>query len=480
MSSPTDLHDRFCRAFEENWDRPLLLNPLDGRSWTYGDVLRRAAWTASWLDDHAGPPGGPVPLAPANGPIVPILYLGILLSGRTALAIDPGRGSRDLDEMLEAAPEAPLWTDVPALLERDDVVDLRGFEPGTADADPARTALREVDVEAPFLVTFTSGTTGVPKGVVHSLGNLVHASLGFGERFGFGPEDTFFHALPMAYMAGILNAFLLPAVHGSRIAVAPRFQASEAPRALDLAAKAEAGVLWFTPTMLALLSRLGKGPYAGGDAVGLVATAPLPAELQRGFEAEFGIPLFETYGLSETLFVSAEHPGHAGNGTGVGPPLEAVDVDLGDDGEVVVRTPWMFEGYLGESRSPVEEGAFPTGDLGRWNDDVLEILGRKKDLIIRGGVNIGPSRIEDLVREVDGVLDAGVVGQPDEILGERIVCAVVLDGGPELTRAIQRRVLEELGEAHRLDEVVRVEQLPRDEAGTLDRRELKERLEGSD
>lgn len=464
--------------FDENWNDPLLVEPEEDRQWTYGDVLCRAAGFDSWLRSHGFGDGEPVYFAPSNGSLPLAVYLGSFLSGRTVHAIDPSRGEQDIDQMLSIAGGEKLLTDATSVQERDGTVQLTSFGASDISKEDALELVENGDPSTPFLVTFTSGTTGTPKGVVHSFENLVHASVRFGDRFDFGPSDVFYHTLPMGYMAGILNGLLLPMVHGSTITVGPRMSATTAPSFFDTASSTNVNVFWFTPTMLKMLSKMCSGPYDGSTSpIGCVATEPLPETLQSEFESEFDIKLYETYGLSETLFITTEYPEYPDNGEGVGPVLPDVELTVERDGEVSVTSPWTFLGYVDQSEGSTQNHTVHTGDVGEIRGETLHITGRKKNLIVRNGINISPDRIEDVLEENDQIDEAAVVGRTDDDLGEQVIGIVsTVDSLDQ--KQVQQRVIQQLGSDHRLDRLIEVPSLPTTEEGTLDHEKIDQILKG--
>lgn len=479
MFRKIDVCDLLETVFDDQWDEPLLRELQAAREWTYGDVLRRAVRFDSWLQEKGIGSGEPIRFAPANGSLPLVVYLGAFLSGRVVYAVDSSRGEQDISEMFQIASGEHLLTDVPALQERADALALPSFEAAGVSKEVSLDALRSADPAAPLLTTFTSGTTGVPKGVVHSFGNLVRASICFGERFDFGPSHTFYHTLPMGYMAGILNGLILPMVHGSTIAIGLRISITTAPGFFDRAEEAGANVFWLTPTMLRMLCRLCAGPYEGArSAIGCVATEPLPNALQDQFESEFDVELYETYGLSETLFITTEYPGHPKNGVGVGPVLPEVDLHIHGDGEIAVSAPWLFLGYAGRNPQSTREDTYCTGDIGELRDDTLVITGRKKDLIVRNGINVSPARIEDVLSGHEGVTDVAVFGQSRQGGGEKIIGIVALDDDTVSEKQLQQRVIQRLGSDHRLDELVVSSSLPRTTEGELDYEGIHALLDG--
>lgn len=469
MKDNFDASKHVVKIFSQHWDVPLLVEPHQDRCWQYGEVLKRAIAVDDWLRTEGYACGEPIRIAPTNSSIPLTIYLGALLSGRIVYAIDPSRGEQDISEMLAIADGERLLTDNTSLISRDEAVKLRSIEPSETTKSEALNKLSGVNTSDPFLVTFTSGTTGTPKGVLHSFDNLVRASLRFGERFSFSTEDTFYHTLPMGYMAGILNALLLPMCHGSTITIGKRTSAATAAEFFEPAKETGVNVFWLTPTILRMLLQLHSGPYDREKSViGCVATEPLPTQLQQEFESEFEINLYETYGLSETLFITTEFPNQSGNRDGVGPALPEMDLQIGEDGEILVSTPWMFLDYINRDGNIDDGHTYHTGDVGEVRDGTVYITGRKKDLIVRNGINISPVRIEDVLSTFDSVSRAEVFGDDSDDVGERVIAAVEIKEGNIGNQTLEQRVVTELGADHRPDKIVKFEEFPKTDHRDID------------
>jgi len=253
--------------------------------------------------------------------------------------------------------------------------------------------------------------------------------------------------------------------------------ATTAPSFFDTASSTNVNVFWFTPTMLKMLSKMCSGPYDGSTSpIGCVATEPLSATLQSEFESEFDIKLYETYGLSETLFITTEYPGYPDNGEGVGPALPDVELNVERDGEVSVTSPWTFLGYIDQSEVSTQNHTFHTGDAGEIRGETLHITGRKKNLIVRNGINISPERIEDVLEESEQIDEAVVVGRTDDDLGEKVIGVVSAVNSLD-RKQVQQRVIQQLGSDHRLDRLIEVSSLPTTEEGTLDHEKIDHILE---
>ena len=469
MKTEFDGSRHVAKVFSQYWDTPLLIEPHQSQSLEYGEVLKLAIALDDWLLSEGYGVGEPIQIAPTNSSIPLTVYIGALLSDRLVYAIDPSRGEQDISEMLDIADGERLLTDDPSLLDREDAIQLRPIEPVDMEKSEAVNKLTEANSSDPFLVTFTSGTTGTPKGVLHNFDNFVHASLRFGERFDFSPSDTFYHTLPMGYMAGILNALILPLCHGSKIVIGKRTSAATAAQFFEPTAEAGVNVFWLTPTILRMLLQLCSGPYDGADsAVGCVATEPLPTDLQEEFEAEFEIDLYETYGLSETLFITTEYPEDGGDRIGVGPTLDDVELKIEADGELLVDAPWLFLNYVNRDGTMKEGHTYRTGDIGEVRDGTVYITGRKKNLIVRNGINISPTRIEEVLLTFSSVSGAAVFGRETDNVGEQVIAVVEADAESIRKQTLQQEIVDELGTDHRPDDIVLVDDLPRTDDDSVD------------
>lgn len=351
--------------------------------------------------------------------------------GQTGTLCFPGAG--------EWAPgtDVPTWSLADAAAESGRLPDFGGGDP-----------------EDLLSITFTSGSTGRPKAVVHRAISLLECAALFNEAVGFDCHTRLYHVFPMAYMAGFLNMLLGPFMAGASVVLGRAFDARMTLSFWTAPIRFHVNALWASPTVLSALLRTDRGSQ-GSDycrrniARICVGTAPLPARLKQDFEARFGTELLESYGLSETLFVTTNRPGVSRPMGSVGNAFPGIALTIVDDngnevpadheGEIRIRTPFLMAGYLNyETRrlDPLDAAEwFSSGDIGRLSPSGdLSITGRKKDLIIRGGLNISPREVEDVLLEHPAVERAAVVGTPHEFYGEEVVAAVQCKQGHSLSR----------------------------------------------
>lgn len=456
----------------ENSERLFLIDALGERRFSYGEFHRHVCHFASLLEEYGVERGDRVVLLLPNSAELAMLYFACLYRQAVAVPVNPASHAREVGVAIASAqPRLVVLSPSTAALQAQ-CGELRSayvMPPGETASEGGRTTwtLQDATGELPpvpalaeedlFAITFTSGTTGLPKGVCHTVGSLFGAAVAFNGAHGFDGDSRFFHTLPMTYMAGFLNTLLCPFLAGGSVVVAPAFNAPLALRYWELAARYEANTLWLVPTIAMTLLQLDRGEVGAclcreKIRTACIGTAPLPAKLKRGFEHRYGIALQESYGLSETLFVASnttERPFQPGS---VGPLLDGVTVvaldedgaplPIESEGELSIRAPWHFQGYFdpqtGKPDAASRQPWFRSGDVGYLDaQGYLFITGRKKDLIIRGGVNLSPHSIESVLEEHSAITQSAVVGVPHEFYGEEVVAFVKLAAGASLAACEQ-------------------------------------------
>jgi long-chain acyl-CoA synthetase len=290
------------------------------------------------------------------------------------------------------------------------------------------------------LLVYTSGSTGKPKGVMLSHGNLLAQAEQIVQHMGVNHDDHCLLILPLFHCNAILVSVLAPMLVGAQTTVMGRFS----PRPfLHLIETVRPTYFSAVPAIYAMLAALPEDvvPDTSSLRMAICGAAPVSQELLTMSGRRFGFVMVEGYGLTEGTCCSACNPvdGVRKLGT-VGPALagqriaimsaEDEILPVGERGEVVISGPTVMQGYLGkpeETATTIRDGWLHTGDVGRLDEDgYLTLVDRIKDMIIRGGENLYPKEIESTLHEVDGVLEAAVVGRPDPVLGEVPVAFVAL------------------------------------------------------
>ncbi len=240
----------------------------------------------------------------------------------------------------------------------------------------------------------------------------------------------------MAYMAGILNSFFSPLMAGASIVEGPMFSPAGLLDFLDRPLKTGVNTLSVTPTIASALCRISKMTSARDELRSKVrqvqcTSSPIPRALQEEFLKTFGIPLQNCYGMTELGGpLTFQNKEDAGNLQDWGVALDGLEISLrGEAGQDLwIKSPFTMLGYLQDGRltSPLDgEGFLDTGDLALQKGQKIQISGRKKDIIIRGGVNISPARVEGVLKGMEGVDEVAVIGVPHPFWGEAIVACVI-------------------------------------------------------
>ncbi|MEV6767256.1 AMP-binding protein [Nocardia sp. NPDC051030] len=346
-----------------------------------------------------------------------------------------------------------------------------------------------VEAELALLI-YTSGTTGKPKGVMLDHANLL-AMLELADGFlGFDERDHTLLILPLFHVNGIVVSVLAPLRAGGRITIHGRFEPHTFLRTLETVRPTYfSGV----PTIFAMLAALPPEVTADTSSVRLAicGAAPASAELLTGFEARFGIKICEGYGLSETTCaVTLNPPLGIGKAGTVGLPFpgqrvailgpDDVPVPPGELGEIAVAGPNVMRGYLNrpeETAQALRGGWLHTGDIGRFDEDgYLIVAGRIKDMIIRGGENIYPKEIEDVLSGHPAVYEAAVVGAPDPKYGEIPIAFVVLNqDAPATADELSAWCASRLAKYKRPVHIGLLDALPHNAIGKVDKLALRAR-----
>ncbi|MGW7421559.1 long-chain-fatty-acid--CoA ligase [Streptomyces sp. NPDC054813] len=437
-------------------DRPVLR--LGDATLSYRMLDRRSAWTAGLLRDHGVRPGDRVAIMLPNVPEFALVYYGVLRAGGIVVPMNPLLKSREVAHHLgdsdarllfawhdfaDEAHAGARQADAEAVVVGPDSFD------ELPDSAPPSAAMADRHDDDTAVVLYTSGTTGQPKGA-----ELTHANLAGNchivatELLGLTAEDVIFGGLPLFHAFGQTCTLNAAVASGACLTLLPRFDAAQT---LEIVEKHGVTVFAGVPTVYSRLVREpGKEVYdVSRLRVCLAGGAELPVQVQLDFRTAFGCAVLEGYGLSETSPVVAANTLRAGPRPGsVGVPIPGVEVRVvdadngrevprGEAGEIAVRGPNVMKGYWGrpaETAAVIRDGWFRTGDLGRLDQDgYLWIVGRQKDVIIRGGYNVYPREIEGVLYEHPAVADAAVIGIPSPDLGEEVGAAVVLRPGARTT-----------------------------------------------
>jgi long-chain acyl-CoA synthetase len=446
---------------------------------TYAQLDAAASQVAAGLAARGIGPGDNVALSCPNVPYFPVVYYGILKAGATVVPLNVLLTEREIAYHLEdsaakayfcfeGTAELPLGQAGLAACRRTagcaHFVLLTADPAATSPAPDAET-LAEFTHHQPAtfssaatsetgtaVILYTSGTTGQPKGAELTHSNMVQNALLANRLFGLHPHDVHLVTLPLFHSFGQTVQMNAGLATGATLVLLPRFDAGQA---LALMEREQVTFFAGVPTMYHALLHCEDAPDIAAIAarlrVAVSGGAALPAELMRRFEERFGVAILEGYGLSETspvaTFNRVDRPRRPGS---VGLPVWGVQVKIiaddggeaaeGEPGEIAIRGHNVMKGYFRRPSATAEamdsRGWFRTGDVGiRDADGYLYIVDRKKDMIIRGGFNVYPRELEEVLLTHPAVSLAAVVGVPHPSHGEEVKAFVVCVPGAGLTEA---------------------------------------------
>jgi long-chain acyl-CoA synthetase len=442
-------------------EKTFLINEADARRWTYkqfDDAVNRAA---NLLSARGVGKGDVVSLLMPNGAEYVIAYFACFKLGALAgpvnsllkpeeIAYVVGHSeartllfNTEFRESVEAArAQLPLLEN---LIEFDDESITGEFSDEPAGSWSDRALTKDDDA----IIIYTSGTTGKPKGCLLTHGNLTANARQIATWLNFTETDRLLTVMPLFHMNAVSVTTLSALYAGGSTVVSPRFSAS---KHWQIVSDYQVTSFGSVATMLSML--LAKCPNGVPEGLktdqlrfAMCGSAPVPAEVMRRFEETFNCPVVEGYGLSESTCRSTFNPADARRRAGscghaIGNEMKVFDeedreVEDGTPGEIVMRGENIFKGYFKNEDATARafrNGWFHTGDVGyRDGEGFFFIVDRKSDMIIRGGENIYPREIDELLYKHPSVAIAATIGVPDELYGEEVAAFVVLKEGASAT-----------------------------------------------
>jgi acyl-CoA synthetase (AMP-forming)/AMP-acid ligase II len=455
-------------------DRIALTDATTGASVTYATLAERAERVSALLAERGFGPGDVLALRAPNVPPWAGVALGAMAAGGAVTGVMPSCTPAELARQLDDA-GASLLVTAPGLPGVADVDTIEIGEPLLAARGPAPR--RAADADALALLPYSSGTTGLPKGVMLTHRNLVTAVRQTSAGLRLGPGDVVLALAPFAHVMGSVITLGTALAGGARLVTMPRFE----PEAFLAAVEGHrVNVLIVPPPVMGLLARDPRVDAYDLSSVDLIGCggAPLGADLQSAVAHRFPhAAVGQGWGMTETTGIATVPdrergtvPGSAGR---IAPDTE---LRVAADGELLVRGPQTMAGYLGRPDATAElidaDGWVHTGDLGRIDaDGNVFVVDRMKELIKVNAFQVAPAELEALLGTHPAVADCAVVGRPDERRGEVPVALVVARAeadGDELMAWTAERVAPH----KRLHDVTFVDSLPRTPSGKLLRRLL--------
>ncbi|MFT3971978.1 MAG: malonyl-CoA synthase [Amaricoccus sp.] len=473
----------------------IFLETDDGTRMTFAELLDRAGRIASLLVASGVQPGDRVAVQVEKSVGGIGLYLGVLQAGAVYVPLNPAYTPAELAHFIADAEPKVVVCDpahegaLAPIAGRAWLLTLGTAGEGTLVAQAARLPSEREAVarvgDDLAAILYTSGTTGRSKGAMLTNDNLWSNATTLHRFWGFRPDDVLIHALPLFHTHGLFVALNLMLLNGGRMIFLPKFDPDRVIRLLPRAT-VMMGVPTFYTRMLAS-ERLTR-EAAAGMRLFVSGSAPLLAATHEAFEARTGQRILERYGMTETgMSTSNPLDGECRAGT-VGPALPGVALRVaGSEGEILapdetgvleVRGPNVFKGYWRLPAKTAEEmrpgGWFVTGDVARIAaDGYVTIVGRAKDFIITGGLNVYPKEVETALDALPGVTESAVVGVPHPDFGEAVVAVLTVTSDPgDVVAALRDRLAAFKLPKH----VAVVDELPRNAMGKVQKNLLREQF----
>jgi long-chain acyl-CoA synthetase len=438
----------------------------ENRTITFGQLRDRIERVAALLSQLGVAPGERVVVATRDDAEAALLFVGLICSGVTAVNIDPETGARRAASLIaKAAPRLVLadrdvaarWEIEPEAFRLLEIVGeskrslLGGMRKsartglhGMLDTQTPTAPMRHIDGETLAYIMFTSGTTDQPKGVCISHRALFAHLATLRRRYGYRPDSRILNTLMLAHADGMIQGPVMGFAAGIPVYRPVRFEISSIERLLDAIYQLRITHLVAVPTMLSLIQRLGvsqRDAFQGGDFKLLISCgAQLEAALCESFETTFRVPIVNVYGLTETVVggVFAGPDARSRLPGGIGLPedcdlrivdLDGVAVTPGQPGELQMRGDLLMSGYFEAPELTAEvfaDGWLRTGDVATQDSaGRFRITGRMKNIVIRGGYNIHPEEITEVLQRHPAVSEAVTFGIADDVWGETVASLVV-------------------------------------------------------
>ena len=463
----TTLPLAWARGWAADPGRAVLLTDHD--LWSAHDVAEQTAVRARRLAGLGVVAGDRVVVSARTTPHLVLAHVALLRLGAVVVPVNPAAAPREVSHVVKVVRPVAAVTDRPDRFPGPELLVTTPDLPVLAGPD---VPLDHAPPGAAALIGFTSGTTGAPKGAVHTHATLLAGCRSLVTAWQWTPQDRLVHALPLFHVHGLGVGLYASLLAGASVRLLDKFSVDAV---LDAVSEPESTLFFGVPTMY---DRLLRSPRAGELArlrLLVSGSAPLPPELFARIERVTGSAPVERYGMTETLMLTSNPVDGARRAGTVGLPLPGVELRLTSGGQVEVRGPNVFEGYWEDADADraafTTDGWFRTRDVGELPDGgYLRLVGRSSELIITGGFNVYPREVEDVLRQVDGVTDIAVVGLPDDEWGEVVTAFVV---GRASEADLEAAAEAGLSPYKRPRVWQRLDALPRNAMGKVERRRLR-------
>jgi long-chain acyl-CoA synthetase len=471
---------------------------LDDLELSYSVVDQASARVAGLLAAKGVEAGDRVGVMLPNLPYFPFIFFGTQRLGAVTVPMNPLLKGREVGFQMEDAGAKVMfgWHQMGDTAREGSesagaeciLVEPGEFEGLLGGADPGSEIADRADDDT-AIILYTSGTTGTPKGAELTHGNLRSATQIAVDLVDAQPDGVTFGALPLFHVFGLTSGLTSSTRVGAALTLLPRFDAG---KALEMVQRDRVTTFLGVPTMYAAMLHHPDASSFDTSSLELCVSggAAMPVEVLKEFERIFDCKILEGYGLSETCAIASfNRPDIERKPGSIGLPVDGVEMRLvdqegrdmaqGDVGEILIRGPVVMSGYWNRQEATAEaldeDGWLHTGDLAKRDEDgYFFIVDRKKELIIRGGFNIYPREIEEVLYEHPAIREVAVVGIPHDSLGEEVGAAVALKPGASATAEDVQSFVKERVAAYKYPrQIWFVEELPKGSTGKVLKREIR-------
>jgi long-chain acyl-CoA synthetase len=505
-SAPANIASLLAERVSAAPDKPFLFSEADGRVFSYADFDRAVSRAARRLAAGGIGKGDAVALLMANSAEYIIAYFACWKLGAVAGPVNSLLKADEVAFVISDSEAKAIMVNseflpmiesirdqlpkLQAVIEFDDeAVATREFAAGISVASSTNLSLSDIKNDDEAIIIYTSGTTGKPKGCLLTHGNLIANARQISEWLGFTKEDRLLSIMPLFHMNAVSVTTMSALYAGGSTVVSPKFSAS---RFWQIISDYQVTSFGSVATMLSML--LTKYPDGVPEGLqtdqlrfAMCGSAPVPAEVMQRFEQTFKCLVIEGYGLSESTCRSTFNPPNTRRrpgscGLAIGNDMRVVDeedreVADGELGEIVLRGENILKGYYKNpeaNKKAFRNDWFHTGDVAyRDADGFFYIVDRKSDMIIRGGENIYPREIDEVLYQHPAVAAAATIGVPDELYGEEVAAFIVLKDGMRISEEEMISYCRERLADFKCPKTVRfVADIPKGPTGKLLKREL--------
>jgi long-chain acyl-CoA synthetase len=483
-----------------------LFSEADGRRYTFAEFDAAVNRTARLLLSQGIGKGDAVSLLMPNSAEYVIAYFACWKLGAIAGPVNSLLKAHEIEYVISDSEAKALMvhSDFLPVIERirqeiptlqavilfdDEATATKEFIDNASISSPTNLSVSDINLDSEAIIIYTSGTTGKPKGCLLTHGNLIANARQISQWLGFNKDDRLLSVMPLFHMNAVSVTTMAALYAGGSTVVSPKFSAS---RFWQIISDFQVTSFGSVATMLSMLlstypEGVPKGLKTDQLRFAMCGSAPVPAEVLKRFEETFDCLVIEGYGLSESTCRSTFNPPdkrrRAGScGLPIGNEMKVVDEDdrevgNGEPGEIILRGENILKGYYKNEEATARAfrgGWFHTGDIGyRDADGFFYIVDRKSDMIIRGGENIYPREIDEVLYQHPAVAAAATIGVPDPLYGEEVAAFIVLRIGCEVTEEEIGAFCRERLADYKCPKTIRfVDEIPKGPTGKLLKREL--------